>query len=329
MASSSMTCKVCNNSKDNNPFEVREMMFGYRDVFSYFQCSQCGCLQISAIPSNLTKYYPPSYYSYNDLPAKGFKNPIMRIIRSRRDRYSIFGRGWAGKLLYKKFPDEPLRSLSGITELREDARILDVGCGAGALLCTLKENGFRNLLGVDPYITHNIEYGDGLRILKEDLQDIEGAWDVIMFHHSFEHMPDQVDAILAVARLLAPNGVCLIRTPTVSSYAWEHYGVNWVQLDAPRHFFIHSLMSIKILAANANLNLEKAVYDSTAFQFWGSEQYVKNIPLISERSYAVNRANSIFSKIEMAKFKQQANRLNSEGGGDSAVFYLRRRNNLS
>ena len=144
-----------------------------------------------------------------------------------------------------------------------------------------------------------------------------------MFHHSFEHIPDPTETLWSVSRLLTKKGICLIIVPTVSSYAWEHYRENWIQLDAPRHFFLHSIKSITLLAKKVNLNLEEIVYNSTDFQFWGSEQYLKNIPLKDPRSYGVDPSNSIFSNTEITVFKQKAKKLNLKNQGDACAFFLR------
>ena len=150
------------------------------------------------------------------------------------------------------------------------------------------------------------------------------SWDVIMFHHSFEHLSDQVETIRSVARLLSKNGLCIIRIPTVTSYAWENYKEHWVQLDAPRHFYLHSIKSMQLLATRLGFRIERILYDSTGFQFWGSEQYRRDIPLIADHSYAVEQERSIFSKSEIERFEEKAQLLNSEGRGDQATFYLRK-----
>lgn len=316
-----MQCRICNNSEDNQVFQVREMRVGYRDRFTYFQCSKCGCLQIAEFPSDISKYYQATYFSLSQLWLK--RNPIQRIVRRLRNHYAVFGEGFVGKLIHTMRPNRVLRTLSRI-DLTRNSRILDVGSGTGFHLYDLKEIGFQNLLGIEPHIEEDIEYENGLKILKNPIHDLHGEWDLIMFHHSFEHVPDPLEVLRSVSRLLSEKGVCLIRIPTVSSYAWEHYGVHWVQLDAPRHFFLHSIESIKILAEKANLSIEDILFESTALQFWGSEQYLRSIPLESERSYRVNPSNSIFSASEIKAFKQKAQQLNLEKRGDSAAFYLKK-----
>jgi hypothetical protein len=44
-----------------------------------------------------------------------------------------------------------------------------------------------------------------------------------------------------------------------------------VQLDCPRHLAIHTSRSMEQAAGLAGLTIAKTVYDSSAFQFWGSE----------------------------------------------------------
>ncbi|MCK5535007.1 class I SAM-dependent methyltransferase, partial [bacterium] len=295
-----MKCRICENLNDNKVYEVQEMMFGLGDKFTYFQCAKCGCLQILEVPTDISQYYPSDYYSFSLAGSNQFTSLIKKLVKKLRDRYAVFNKGVIGKLIYRNFPNEWLRSLFYLqslskVNLNRDTKILDVGCGAGSLLETLSQMGFKNLMGIDPYIKEDIKYKNGLKIIKETIGNLDGKWDLIMLHHSFEHISDQMGIFQHIARLLLEGGVCLIVVPTVCSYAWEHYRTKWVQLDAPRHLFLHSNKSIGILAQKAGLNLEKSVYNSTDFQFWGSEQYLKGIPLMSNRSYDVNPSNSIFS----------------------------------
>ncbi len=150
---------------------------------------------------------------------------------------------------------------------------------------------------------------------------MDGEWDIITFHHSFEHVPDPSNVLRTVKRLLAPQGVCVLRVPTVPCWAWEHYGTNWVQLDAPRHLFLHSPDSIAVLAANSGLELFNTVYDSTRFQFSGSEKLARGVPL-RERE-ALNWTAAPKRLWEKWDHGRRAERLNREARGDQAVFYLK------
>jgi SAM-dependent methyltransferase len=218
---------------------------------------------------------------------------------------------------------QPHASVEALRRLNPDlnARVLDVGCGMGHYLRDLKRLGFRRLTGVDPFIPRDLEYG-GIRVHRKELSSLAGQFDVITLNYSFEHMDLPGRVLAELARLLAPSGTILVRIPVANSYAWQHYGVNWVNLDPPRHLFIHTPATMGRLCQDARLTISRTVYESTAGQFWGSEQYLKGITLTGERSYARSRWRSVFTRGEIRLFEQQAERLNREGRGDLACFYL-------
>lgn len=315
-----MQCRICSNSENNKTHEAREMMLGMRDTHTYFECGSCGCLQIAKVPENIQDYYPgDDYYSYDEIkPETGLK----KVMITARDRYAATGHGFIGKLLQMRKPHDKLPRLQK-ANVTMQSKILDVGCGAGHLLHSLKECGFENVLGADPFNAKKIEYDNGLVIEQKSIHEVsEGNWDFIMMNHSFEHVMDQHEVIARIEELLKPGGVCMIRVPTVSSWAWDHYGVDWVQLDAPRHLFLHSQKSMQSLADQSGLELKETVYDSFAFQYWGSEQYLKDIPLNNERSYAVNPDKSIFSEHKISEYAIRSKALNAEQQGDQAAFYF-------
>jgi SAM-dependent methyltransferase len=188
----------------------------------------------------------------------------------------------------------------------------------GTLLCDLSAAGFRSLLGVDPLIPHDIRYAPGLQIRKAYLDELSGEWDVIMLHHTLEHISEQLQTLRDVASRLAPDGTCLIRIPTVSSWAWQHYREHWAQVDAPRHLFVHSVESITKIAGDAGLRLDAVVYDSTDWQFAASELYLSGRPLS-----ALAKA---YSPAELRRFRARARLLNAQGQGDQAAFYFSRSN---
>jgi hypothetical protein len=82
---------------------------------------------------------------------------------------------------------------------------------------------------------------------------------------------------------------------------------------------------MEVLAAQAGLELEEIVWDSDEFQFWGSEQYLRDIPLTDAASYGGDLSKSIFSLDDMKSFRARANQLNALKLGDQAAFYLSRR----
>ena len=312
-----MVCKICGNSEQNTTHIGREMMLGLRDEFTYIECAQCACLQLATPPKEMSKYYPSTYYSY--------ANPggLASILKRQRASYARNGWNPIGALVaYFYGPDNAIRSVSRLN-LKKDARLLDVGCGSGGLLSNVKRMGFKNLAGVDPFMASSTER-EGIPLLKKELSEIDGEFDVVMLHHAFEHMEDPASVLEHLRRILSPDGIIILRIPLCDSYAWKHYGVNWHQLDAPRHLFLHTNKSVSILAEKAELVISEVIYDSTLLQFVVSEEYVRNIAQADKNSYVNDPLRSIFSLGDIRAFRRQCHQLNRDKNGDSACFYLRK-----
>ena len=316
-------CKICGNSNQNIDYIAREMMMGSRDKFEYFECSKCGCLQIAEIPINLVKYYPENYYSFSEYFSEKL-GVVKLFLRRQRTKYFIKKKnifGW----FYTKIKGAPhLPDWIKLAKLELDLDILDVGCGNGNLLLRLSEQGFSNLTGVDPFIKNDIFYDNGVKIFKQELVDLKQKFDFIMLNHSLEHIPEQLSMMITLNKKVKSNGAILIRIPTVSSFSWRKYKTDWVQLDAPRHLFLHSINSISLLAEKAGFAIEFIEYDSTEFQFYGSEQYLRDISLSDERSYTNNPDGSIFTDLEIKRFQEKANDLNNARDGDQVCVLLRK-----
>ena len=192
-----------------------------------------------------------------------------------------------------------------------------MGCGTGSLLQDFKVAGFENIRGVDKYIEK--DQNNPVKIMKGDIQSVEGKWDLIIFNHSLEHMEDQHGTLKSASNLLTEKGTCIINLPIVSSYAWKTYGTNWFHLDAPRHFFLHSVKSLEILTGKTNLALSSIVYNSTGSSLLRSEQYKMGIPMTSKN------IESIFSKKQIKLMSKKAEDLNLKGEGDTAMFSFERK----
>ncbi len=311
-------CKICKNASDNKSHVAYEMLFGLRESFEYIECASCGCLQIREIPEELSRYYPEDYYSLQIKKMPGSK-PIRTFLRRQRSKYCLFGDNKIWPLRSRKY--DSFRWFKK-TKVNFDSPILDVGCGYGKLLNRMQRDGFRNLTGADLFIKDNIDYPNGVKILKKDVVELEGQFNLIISNHSFEHMPNPLKVLCKFFELLKHNNFVLMRIPVASSYAWRHYGVNWFALDAPRHLFLHTVKSIEILSKQAGFKLADVDFDSTESQFVYSELYQKGISFADMDKYRHDSQQQIFSEKQIEDFKAHAKELNRNDDGDQATFYL-------
>ena len=88
------------------------------------------------------------------------------------------------------------------------------------------------------------------------MDDEHGTYDIVMLHHSLEHMPDPAAAMKHVRRLVQPNGWALVRMPVAGSYGWRTYREHWLGLEPPRHLVIPSIEGMRQLADQAGFDIE-------------------------------------------------------------------------
>lgn len=315
-----MTCRICGNASGNTFYTAREMMIGLRHSFQYFECHDCGCLQISQFPKNIADYYPSDYNGF-ERPREDLYAGLSGWFRKVRYRAALFPSGPVHFFINRFFPARQYL-LPGRFNLRMDARILDVGCGGGSYLYPLYELGLKGVAGVDPFIGQTIRYANGYTIEKKTIEQVDGTWDLILYNHSFEHVPDPQVHLSRIRELLSPDGAAIIRIPTASSYAWEHYRTDWFQLDAPRHFYLHTQESMGRLAGQSGLRLRDTVYDSDAMQFIISELYRNDIPMSQMRQHTHDPKKYWQYKWRKWRYGELARQLNEEKRGDQAAFIL-------
>ncbi|MEA2676323.1 MAG: hypothetical protein QOJ81_464, partial [Chloroflexota bacterium] len=126
------------------------MMFGSREPFTYNECAACGSLSIAEVPANLGDYYPPTYYSFaiEHRPRVGY---LPR-------RLAVFAFLNMPRALADRLPaDASMWRAMNRASVSYGTRVLDVGCGNGALLVALQRCGFTDLAGVDPFIPQGSE----------------------------------------------------------------------------------------------------------------------------------------------------------------------------
>jgi len=153
--------------------------------------------------------------------------------------------------------------------------ILDVGCGEGGVLATLRDLGFTRLTGIDPRAPVVASKAGGVCLVRGDPASYEPSerFDLIMLHHVLEHVADGVDLLTRVKRWLAPGGRLLVRLPLADSRAWRVFREDWLQIDAPRHLFLHTERSFRLLSRRAGLQIVAAWRDSTSHQVLDSRWY--------------------------------------------------------
>lgn len=311
------SCPLCGGAAAST-YEAREMMIGTRERFRYGECEGCRSLVLVDVPDDLGRYYPDDYYSLR--PLSSSSAPRRRLKRARA-RAAAGGRWRTATLLGAGKPPPWLRWIE-VAGLDRSASICDIGCGRGELLFELAAAGFAETVGIDPLVPEAVDR-DGVRIHRAEAGEVEGSFDLVMFNHSFEHLAEPLAGLTAARRLLAPGGTLMLRTPVAGSWAWRHYGVDWVALDPPRHLFVPTIDGLQLALATVGLELYSKDFDSTELQFWRSEQYRADVALFEPGSHQLDPSGSPFSRRQIRGWRREAARLNRSGEGDTVAAFSR------
>ncbi|MEM9425132.1 MAG: class I SAM-dependent methyltransferase [Pseudomonadota bacterium] len=318
-------CHACHNDQHNRAVLVDAMGIAGVDnsvvrTFRYRVCARCGTLDLLLDPGDEAALYGDGYYSFEGKTPSSIERRVIGL----RNRFELGGRGVFGRAISLVWPGPHHRAIRRLINetigqpMHKSARILDVGCGAGKWLKELSDQGFTNLTGVDPFLPANATSGS-VRLVKGDVQDIDGTFDLVTIHHAFEHIAEGETALRALKEKLGHNGVLIVRIPLGASYGWRKYGGYWVQLDAPRHMHLYSPAGMKALADRVGLETRDVAFDATSFMVTGSEATLAGMRPHTGQPIASLGTQGVFGWVRSRRIATLTNRL---GTADQAAFYF-------
>ncbi len=136
---------------------------------------------------------------------------------------------------------------------RAPARILDVGCGRGYMLRWLQDWG---------YEAHGTQLSSAaVQFAREDLglaniyhgdlseAGYPGEWfDFISLYHVFEHLPDPVEQLRELHRVLKADALLYLEVPNGGSLPARWLKADWLAWDVPRHRFHYDVDTLSRMA---------------------------------------------------------------------------------
>ncbi len=308
-------CPGCGGTEGRD-VPATERMFGLGGSFVYRECANCATLRLLDPPADLAPYYPQAYYAHTAVPT--VPGALTGWLRRRRAAAAFGAVDPVGAAVRVLRPDPDYYGWLRRAGATMTSSILEVGAGSGFRLVAMAADGFRRVLGVDPYVARDLDLPLGARVLKKNLADLQDGFDVILLLHVLEHLPDPAASLRDLFRLVNPGGSVVIRTPVTGTFAWKTYGPGWVQLDPPRHLAVFSERGLTLAARTAGFAAVEVEYDSEAFQFWGSELYRKGLKLSGADPVAE------FGPDEISRWAARAHELNARRDGDQVCAVLRK-----
>lgn len=147
-----------------------------------------------------------------------------------------------------------LLRLMEIENLRP-GRVLDIGCGSGEFLGTLVQLGWEGV-GIEPdrIAAQYARERHGVTVFEDELspETVEAsAFDLVVLSHVIEHSSAPGSLLSESHRVLRPGGHLVLVTPNVRSLGHRIFGEAWRGLEPPRHMYLFSPRSLRLLTRAA------------------------------------------------------------------------------
>jgi SAM-dependent methyltransferase len=140
--------------------------------------------------------------------------------------------------------------------------LLEVGSGLGYLMASFKNDGWR-VLGVEPNVglTRHAEKVLGLRVVPAILPRAgiaDATMDVVLMMHVIEHVPDPLDTLNEIMRVLRPGGMLVMETPCYDTLMYKLLGRRERSLSCEGHIYFFTSPTLKALSEKAGFRLIRA-----------------------------------------------------------------------
>jgi 2-polyprenyl-3-methyl-5-hydroxy-6-metoxy-1,4-benzoquinol methylase len=231
---------------------------------SYTACAACGTAAIcdpqlltaKATDSLIKETYSENFWNQRQLDV-GLP-PIEQRARLDLPERCLF---WLNRILHYRLPP---------------GRVLEVGCAHGALVKLLDLAGFEAVgMEMDDAIVRkarawfDIEAVEGpVEAMPEDTE----KFDVVVMLDVLEHLPQPLDTVRAIVRLLKPDGLLIIQSPEYQS----NRDGSWQNFVVPEHLFLFTRESVCKLLREVgleNVQFEQPIFSNDFFLFASAQPF--------------------------------------------------------
>jgi 2-polyprenyl-3-methyl-5-hydroxy-6-metoxy-1,4-benzoquinol methylase len=281
-------CYMCGAEGDSLYHDLKDRYFAAQGVWNIRKCRNAGCghawLDPMPIEEDIGRAYE-SYFTHADNSGTTTQPAFAtRFVQALRTRYLDFAYGYTrnGAGVFGKLPGL-LVYLAPFRRAQLDfdvmylpcvpaGRLLEVGCGSGAMLKGMANLGWHvEGIDFDPAAVQNCRRKE-LEVHLGTLEEFrypENHFDAITMSHLIEHVYDPLALLQECSRILKAGGRLSLVTPNLKSMGHRLYRSSWFHLDPPRHLHLFTADSLSGLLQKAGFLKTKMRttirYANTAF----------------------------------------------------------------
>jgi SAM-dependent methyltransferase len=233
-------CPACGKATVRRSLSVHDRMCGVPGDFKLIECAACGLWYLNPRPTRagIEAYYPANYAPY--VPSQpGSCAPWRRWSR-----------------------DYGMRRRSGLVRrYKRTGRLIDVGCASGRFLAEMQRYPGWELAGIEANAQVAGQTGRslGLPVIAGQLEAAglpPAAYDVVTLWDVIEHLHEPRATLTEIRRILRPDGLLILRTPSLDSWDARLFGRYWAGLDAPRHLTVYRKASMRRLLSATGFDIQ-------------------------------------------------------------------------
>ncbi len=260
-------CPICSSENIAFALIVKDHTVSQKE-FAVWHCGNCTARFTQDVPEQnaIGLYYQSDNYISHSDTKKGFINALYHLVRKRTLEKK------------KALIIDQVGMMKG--------ELLDIGCGTGAFLNTMKTVGWV-ITGLEPDDIARKKAGELYNINPQSPEKIfklkPASYHAITMWHVLEHVHELHAYIKQLEKLLTPQGKIFIAVPNYTSKDAAIYLENWAAYDVPRHLYHFSPVSMQHLLNTYNLKL------TTLKPMWYDSFYVS---MLSEK-YKNGKGNII------------------------------------
>ncbi len=254
-------CLLCGREGSWLYRNLRDSLFDAPGTWGLMRCPEGHLVWLNPRPvlEDIARLYGRYFTHETGEPVLGENSGPAARPRARGVFYKLLKKGLERVLSLIGLTEEMARLSVMTLNGPAGGRLLDVGCGNGRFLATMRDRGWK-VLGVEPdaQAVKVAREHFGLDVHMGSVEEMglpNDAVDVVTLSHVIEHVSDPIATLRECRRILRPNGRVVIVTPNIRSLGHRVFGRACRHLEPPRHLYLFSSTGLRACARRAGLRV--------------------------------------------------------------------------